>query len=151
MFREFRLCDSAYGPREESMAIGVYLDTNNWNMGGSGISGPACSSTSCTTTGPFEAAACHQRIYAALASFVYTYSDLNTIETLYDPMQANSIVKNNVTYFGQSNSFATTVAMPMNFAQNIRTVYGWDDYYLNPYSQYAGNGVNPLPVTAGCT
>ncbi len=67
---------AAYGPREDSMGMGAFLDTNNWYYGGSGnaglgISGPVCTSaTSCPGTGPFEPAACHQRFYSAIASFV---------------------------------------------------------------------------------
>jgi hypothetical protein len=145
---------TAWGPREDSMGVGVYLDTQNWAMGGSGISGPVCASTSCSTTGPFEAAACHQRIYSAIATFVSNNSDLNAIENAYDPMLANAVNHNNVQYFGNPNAFNTTTiglpAMPNNFAANIHTVYGWDLPSLNNYTGVS-EGVNLLNPTAGCT
>ncbi len=147
---------TAYGPREDAMAMGSFLDVNNWSMGsttattGLGASGPVCATTSCTTTGPFEPAACHQRVFSALASFFLANPDLNTIETKYNPMYYNAVQNNNVQFFGQSNAFATNPAMPMNFAANVRMVYGWDLDNLNNYTGVS-QGVNLLHPTAGCT
>ncbi|MFY9780594.1 MAG: TadE family protein [Candidatus Baltobacteraceae bacterium] len=162
-----------YGPREDSMGMGAFLDTNNWANGGSGttpgISGPVCTTSPCSTTGPFEAAACHQRIFSAIATFISANSNLNTIETTYDPMLANAVQKNNIQFFGEANAFMTNSlkststssctgqsgsytcpAMPNNFAQNVTTVYGWDLDSLNTYTGVS-EGVNLLHPTAGCT
>jgi hypothetical protein len=38
----------------------------------------------------------------------------------------------------------------MNFAANVRTIYGWDLPSLNNYTN-PNNGVNPLNPTLGCT
>jgi len=149
-----------YGPREDSMGMAEYLETLNWNMGGTGISGPVCpqTSTSCSTTGPFEAMACHQRVFSAIASFLYANPDLNAIETAFNPYYYNAVDSptsygQGVQFFGQSTAFVTT---PTNaawtaFANNIHTVYGWDRSSLNAYSPYPDNGVNELNPTVGCT
>jgi hypothetical protein len=148
----FSMFAVSYGPREDAMGMAEYLDTQNWNMGGLGISGPACASTSCATTGPFEPMACHQRLYSAIASFVSAYSDLNAIENAYNPMYYNAVNGPNqgIQFFGQSGAFNTTPAMPMNFAANVRTIYGWDLASLNNYTN-PNNGVNALNPTLGCT
>jgi hypothetical protein len=147
---------TAYGPREDALAMGEYLDVNNWSMGsttattGLGASGPVCATTSCTTTGPFEAAACHQRIYSALASFFIANPDLNTIETTSNPLYYNAVQHNNVQFFGQANSFQTYPPLSNNFAANVQKVYGWDLDSLNNYTGVS-QGVNLLHPTAGCT
>jgi|GEM_PF-2004069 hypothetical protein len=141
-----------YGPREDSMGMAESLQTLNWDMGGLGISGPVCATNSCGTTGPFEAMACHQRFFSAIATFVSTYSDLNAIETSYNPMYYNAVnsPSGGVQFFGQKTAFATSKTMPLNFAANVVAIYGWDRSSLNAYST-PNNGVNQLNPTVGCT
>jgi hypothetical protein len=151
------------------LGVGEYLDTLNWANGVAGVGGPV-GSPGGSTTGTFEAAACHQRVYATLTYFFENltennYGDaaqfatdpLNYLETTYNPYYYNrtgytDFSSTSASFFGQWPNGATHHTLDTEATTAIQTIYGWDDQ-----TSYQGNsglygvGNNPVHPTTGCT
>jgi hypothetical protein len=124
------------------------------------------------TTGTFEAAACHQRMYATLAYFFenlqennygnsagFAADPLNYIETTYNPFWYNgagssgytNFSASNVSFFGQWPNGATSHTLDTIASQTVNKIYSWDVEHFQGTSGQGGIGSNPLHPTAGCT
>jgi hypothetical protein len=151
------------------LGIGEFLDTTNWANGVAGVGGPV-GSPGGASTGTFEAAACHQRMFATLAYFfenltennygnsgAFATDPLNYLETTYNPYYYNrtgytDFSSTNASFFGQWPNGATHHTLDTQTTAAIQTIYGWDDQagYQGSGGLY-GVGNNPLHATAGCT
>jgi len=152
-----------------SLGMGEYLDINNWSNGTPGVSGPANSTGPDGTTGTFEAAACHQRMYATLAAFFdnaarHSSNPLDYLEYRFNPYYYDSNPNNqryynnfssaNATFFNQNatvNPATPSSQFDMNATQTIHTIYSWDVERFQGQGGLGGIGSNPLHPTAGCT
>jgi len=151
-----------------SLGMGEYLDTLNWANGVAGVGGPV-GSPGGASTGTFEAAACHQRVYATLTYFfenlaennygnsaAFASDPLNYLETTYNPYYYNlsgytDFSSTKASFFGQWPNGATHHTLDTEATAAIQTIYGWDDQksYQGTAGLY-GVGNNPLTPTAGC-
>ncbi len=151
-----------------ALGMGEYLDTLNWANGVAGIGGPV-GSPGGSSTGTFEAAACHQRMLSGLAYFfenltennygdsgAFAADPLNYLENTYNPYYYNrtgytDFSSTSASFFGQWPNGATHHGIDTQITGDIRIIYGWDDQ-----SSYQGNvglygvGNNPVHSTTGC-
>jgi hypothetical protein len=146
-----------------TLSSGEYLDYYNWSNGTAGIGGYSTSTGPGGSTGTFEAAACHQRMYATLVYwFLYLKGNnygnsagfasdpLNWIETTYNPYYYNKSGYTNfstVNFFTNRPNGAASDGIDTLANNAIKEIYGWD---VETYLGY-GLGVNPLYPTRGCT
>jgi hypothetical protein len=160
-------------PNQDTLSLGTgeYLENLNWSNGTAGVGGPANSTGPGGTTGTFEAAACHQRMFATLAYFFENLAEnnygnsagfaadpLNYIETTYNPYYYNgagssgyqNFSASNVSFFGQYPNGATAHTLDTIATADIRTIYGWDVEHFQGQGGQAGIGNNPLHPTLGC-
>jgi len=153
-----------------SLGVGEYLDNNNWSNGAAGVGGVATSTGPGGTTGTFEAAACHQRMFSTLSYFfenlqennygssaAFATDPLNYIETTYNPYYYNrtaigytNFSSSSVSFFGQYPNGATPHSIDTLATQAIRTIYGWDVEYYKGSAGPGQIGLNPLHPTLGC-
>jgi hypothetical protein len=154
-------------PIQDVLALGMaeYLDINNWSNQTPGVGGPAGSTGPGGTTGTFEAAACHQRMYAKLASFfanveteaqLHSTDPLNYIEYTYNPYYFNQsgytdFSSTNASFFGRRPNRGTADAADLEATQAIQTIYSWDVERFQGQGGLGGIGDNPLHPTLGCT
>ena len=155
-----------------SLGMGEFLDNLNWSNGAAGVGGVVGSTGPGGTTGTFEAAACHQRMYATLAYFFenlqennygnsagFAADPLNYIETTYNPFWYNgagssgytNFSASNVSFFGQWPNGATSHTLDTIASQTVNKIYSWDVEHFQGTSGQGGIGSNPLHPTAGCT
>jgi hypothetical protein len=165
-------------PNQDTLSLGTgeFLDNLNWSNGTAGVGGPVNSTGPGGTTGTFEAAACHQRMFATLAYFFenlaqnnygnsagFAADPLNYIETTYNPYWYNgagstgysNFQASNVSFFGQYAGGAlnsgTSHYLDTQATQAVRTIYSWDVEHFQGQGGQGGIGNNPLHPTAGCT
>ncbi len=115
----------------------------NWQRANPGISGPKDSST-------FQEAACHQRVYAQLATFFAGYGDLYKVYTAFMGTAGNpgviatALLSSNVNDFSKWDEFeGSGTAAGANADKLIQQVYSWDERVQAGYN-YNGN---PQPGT----
>ncbi len=161
-------------PNQDTLSLGTgeFLDNLNWSNGTAGVGGPVNSTGPGGTTGTFEAAACHQRMFATLAYFFENLAEnnygnsagfasdpLNYIETTYNPYYYNgagstgyqNFSASNVSFFGQYPNGGTFHELDAIATQTVRTIYSWDVEHFQGQGGQGGIGNNPLHPTAGCT
>jgi len=157
---------------ELSLGTGEFLDNLNWSNGTAGVGGVVGSTGPGGSTGTFEAAACHQRMYATLAYFfenlqennygnsgAFAADPLNYIETTYNPFWYNgagstgytNFSASNVSFFGQWPNGATAHTLDTIASQTVNKIYSWDVEHFQGTGGQGGVGNNPLHPTAGCT
>jgi hypothetical protein len=159
-------------PTQDTLSLGTgeFLDNLNWSNGTAGVGGPVNSTGPGGTTGTFEAAACHQRMYSTLAYFfenlaqnnygnsaAFAGDPLNYIETTYNPFWYNqqtsytNFSSNNASFFGQWPNGATSHTLDTIATADIRIIYGWDVEKFQGSGGQGSIGDNPLHPTLGCT
>lgn len=144
------------------LALGVaeYLSNLNYSITNPGVSGSSGSTT-------FQAAACHQRVYAKLANFFSYYPTLAAIDASYQ-MNGYANTPNGYAAVGgicpqlytnckngaSTNfyNFANWSAFDSTTNNQIAQVYSWDQHVSGGYPPYSGALPNqyPLNPTGGC-
>ena len=154
-------------PGVDFIAFGVaeYLDAGvignqqpgNWGRKIAGISGSASTGQDEAT---FHEAACHQRVYASLATFFNNYPSLLAVYTSYIKSIVNVVGSGTTNDFSQWNEFEYTnnanSNQPDPAGHNAdvatQTVYGWDEHVSQGYGA-SGNsqpGNYPLNPDRNC-
>jgi Flp pilus assembly protein TadG len=127
----------------DALGMAEYLDKDNWNSTTPGMSGSAGSSV-------FQAMACHQRIYANLASFFQTYPTLSGVYAKYLSGIENQLgfTNGNHTFndFRNWTAFDDNGGTGTTADKDIQSLYDWDVYIDTGYppNTYKEPGTYPL-------